>query len=316
MGLTSEWSRGSRKKQLRWTSIHSNTHGFSTSLRQSASEVSPSTSLSGNSRLPSTTVLVIDAPGPRDFIKNMITITCQVDCVVLIIESTIGERRSDEGTCSARTQSRCHTDDLQLQQDGCHYTKILQAEVRRDRTVRYNPDKIAFVPISEFEGDNMIRRRRLAWFWCGDGRLRFAFIHIQICLIEWASGWVSTHRRSNSPPTFFPLQSPPPHHFDSVLGISSSSSCFSSSFLLPWLLWNCVRLNIATVEFLTQVSIKFLPETARASISASNWTQWRNKRMPTPQSTLQRYGRTRKFWSSGCCCQQKAWRISVSVHVQ
>ncbi|GJN16482.1 hypothetical protein PR202_gb03476 [Eleusine coracana subsp. coracana] len=59
------------------------------------------------------------------------------------------------------------------ERDGCHYTQVLQGrydEIVKEvssylKKIGYNPDKIPLVPISGFEGDNMIERStNLDWY--------------------------------------------------------------------------------------------------------------------------------------------------------
>ncbi|KAJ7975099.1 Elongation factor 1-alpha [Quillaja saponaria] len=125
---------------------------------------------------------VIDAPGHRDFIKNMITGTSQADCAVLIIDSTTG---GFEAGISKDGQTREHAllaftlgvkqMILLLQQGTMDATTPKYSKARYDEIVKevssylkkvgYNPDKIPFVPISGFEGDNMIERStNLDWY--------------------------------------------------------------------------------------------------------------------------------------------------------
>ena len=114
-------------------------------------------------------VTVIDAPGHRDFIKNMITGTSQADCAVLIIASGTGEF---EAGISKDGQTREHAllaytlgvrqmivamnkmDTVKF--DEGRYNEIKKEVSNFIKKVGYNPTNIPFVPISGFNGDNMI----------------------------------------------------------------------------------------------------------------------------------------------------------------
>merc|ERR1712134_63325 len=91
-------------------------------------------------------VTVIDAPGHRDFIKNMITGTSQADCGILIIAAGTGEF---EAGISKDCQNREHA--------LLAYTLgVRQIIVAIIKMVGYNPKTVPFVPISGFNGDNML----------------------------------------------------------------------------------------------------------------------------------------------------------------
>merc|ERR1712130_161569 len=114
-------------------------------------------------------VTVIDAPGHRDFIKNMITGTSQADCAVLIIAAGTGEF---EAGISKDGQTREHAllaYTLGVRQsivavnkmDSTGYSEERFNEIVREvsnfvKKVGYNPKTVAFVPISGWTGDNMI----------------------------------------------------------------------------------------------------------------------------------------------------------------
>jgi elongation factor 1-alpha len=110
-----------------------------------------------------------DAPGHRDFIKNMITGTSQADCAVLIIAAGTGEF---EAGISKDGQTREHAllaYTLGVKQlivainkmDTTKWSESRFQEIIKEtssfiKKVGYNPKTVAFVPISGFNGDNMI----------------------------------------------------------------------------------------------------------------------------------------------------------------
>jgi len=123
-------------------------------------------------------VTVIDAPGHRDFIKNMITGTSQADCAILIIAAGTGEF---EAGISKDGQTREHAllaYTLGVRQlivavnkmDTAKWSEARFKEIVKEvgnfiKKTGYNPKTVPFVPISGWHGDNMIEATtNMPWY--------------------------------------------------------------------------------------------------------------------------------------------------------
>jgi len=125
-------------------------------------------------------VTVIDAPGHRDFIKNMITGTSQADCAVLIVASGTGEF---EAGISKNGQTREHAllaytlgvkqmivccnkiDSTEPPYSETRFNEIVREVSGNLKKIGYNPKAVAFVPTSGWHGDNMLEpSAKLPWF--------------------------------------------------------------------------------------------------------------------------------------------------------
>lgn len=114
---------------------------------------------------------VIDAPGHRDFIKNMITGTSQADVAILVVASGTGEF---EAGIAKDGQTREHAllaftlgvkqmivgvnkmDDKTVMYSKARFDEIVTEVSAYLANVGYKPKKVKFVPISGWSGDNMI----------------------------------------------------------------------------------------------------------------------------------------------------------------
>ncbi|XP_062588547.1 elongation factor 1-alpha [Saccostrea cucullata] len=125
-------------------------------------------------------ITIIDAPGHRDFIKNMITGTSQADCAVLIIAAGTGEF---EAGISPNGQTREHAllaftlgvkqlivgvnkmDSTEPPYSESRFKEIKGEVEKYIKKIGYNPKAVPFVPISGWHGDNMIEAsEKMSWY--------------------------------------------------------------------------------------------------------------------------------------------------------
>jgi len=134
-------------------------------------------------------VTIIDAPGHRDFIKNMITGTSQADCGVLIVAAGTGEF---EAGISKNGQTREHAllaftlgvkqliigvnkmDSTEPPYSEARFSEIKKEVQGYIKKIGYKPEEVPFVPISGWHGDNMIEpSSNMGWYkgWDKKGKM-------------------------------------------------------------------------------------------------------------------------------------------------
>jgi len=123
---------------------------------------------------------VIDAPGHRDFVKNMVTGASQADGAVLFVSAKRGEY---EAGTNPGGQTREHAflvktlgvdqivvavnkmDDTTVDWSQQRYEEVKDGASRLLKMVGYDVGKIHFIPTSGWLGDNLVKRSdRMPWY--------------------------------------------------------------------------------------------------------------------------------------------------------
>jgi len=117
---------------------------------------------------------VIDAPGHRDFVKNMITGTSQADAAILVVAAPEGVMaQTKEHAWLARTLGVKQMIVAINKMDATNppYSDKRFEEVKAEvekllKTIGYKSDDVTFLPVSAFVGDNVVEKKELSW-WSG-----------------------------------------------------------------------------------------------------------------------------------------------------
>ncbi|MDD1765091.1 MAG: translation elongation factor EF-1 subunit alpha [Methanomassiliicoccales archaeon] len=116
---------------------------------------------------------VIDAPGHRDFVKNMITGTSQADAAVLVVSAAEGpQEQTKEHIFLARTLGVNQLvigvnkmDATKPPYDQKRFNEVKEQVTNLLKTVGYKTDKIPFIPVSAYVGDNVAKpSSNLGWY--------------------------------------------------------------------------------------------------------------------------------------------------------
>jgi len=113
---------------------------------------------------------IIDAPGHRDFVKNMITGTSQADAAILVVAASEGVMaQTKEHAFLARTLGVPQMLIAINKMDEVGYDKNKYEQVKTEvdkllKSIGYKDEQLQFVPVSAFNGDNVKEKGKLDWW--------------------------------------------------------------------------------------------------------------------------------------------------------
>lgn len=113
---------------------------------------------------------IIDAPGHRDFIKNMITGASQADAAVLVVssEGVMAQTREHAFLCKTLGVQQlivaCNKMDV-VNFDEAKFNAVKDDVGKLLKSVGYKADEISFIPVASLHGDNIVKKSdKTAWY--------------------------------------------------------------------------------------------------------------------------------------------------------
>ena len=129
---------------------------------------------------------IVDAPGHRDYVKNMITGAGCADVALLLVPAEAGGfetaiAKGDHGTGEVQGQTRQHARLLGLlgieklivgvnKMDSCDWSEQRFGEIKEEmtkmiQTAGFKPKQVAFIPYSGFRGENLVDKTdKMPWY--------------------------------------------------------------------------------------------------------------------------------------------------------
>jgi elongation factor 1-alpha len=114
---------------------------------------------------------VIDAPGHRDFVKNMITGASQADAAILVVSAKDGvQEQTKEHVFLVKVLGVNQMIVAINKMDAVNYDEARFKEVKEEvekllKTVGYDTSKIQFIPVSAYYGDNVAKKSdKMPWY--------------------------------------------------------------------------------------------------------------------------------------------------------